>query len=130
MHDATIWLRICYWIGAIVDAKAALLLLFPDLIPPLTRAIFGESVKTNPLRQLCALAIFAWTILLIWADGKPLERKEVLLIGTVLMLGGLSVLRLYKILKGNRSVNYVLFTIFVFGLGLLCVWSYLVNTIV
>ncbi len=130
MHDFTIWLRVCYWIGAIADAKAAILLLFPDFLPPLTTAIYGTSVKSNPLRQLCALAIFSWTILLIWADGSPLERKEVLIIGAVLLLGGLSVQRLHKIFSGNHSLNYVLFTVFVVGLALFFVWSYLINTIV
>jgi hypothetical protein len=65
------WLRTAYWWGIIQDIFYS----FPFLSP--------EKLK-QPLFGIDAL-VFAWTLLLIWADRKPLERKGVMLFTTIIV---------------------------------------------
>ncbi len=65
------WLRIAYWWGIIQD----LVFSFPYL--SLT------DVKQTVLSM--NTLVFAWTLLLIWADRKPLERKGVMLLTTLIV---------------------------------------------
>jgi hypothetical protein len=80
MKNAVRWLRISFWIGAIWDALEAVLMLFPDSFV----SYIGFSLSAN--RSFAyglaygAPLMAGWTVLLIWADRKPLERKGVLLI--------------------------------------------------
>ena len=47
-----------------------------------------------------ASLMFGWTILLIWADRKPYERKGILLITVFPVITGLAVTTLYGHLSG------------------------------
>ncbi len=71
MKSQVRWLRIAYWWGIIQD----LFFSFPFLSP--------EELK-QPLFGINAL-VFAWTLLLFWADRKPLERKGVMLFTTIIV---------------------------------------------
>ena len=80
MNDKIIWLRISYWWGIIQDAFFCFPLLLPEY---LAKPILGVNPAGNPdyinaCRSNFPLML-AWTLLLIWADRKPLERKEVML---------------------------------------------------
>ena len=88
MKNSTTWLRISYWVGAIADGLVAL-------------AMFGEAifaipsplthyVLEIPYRYSMGLAgslMLGWTILLLWANRKPVKRRGVLLITNVVVLG-------------------------------------------
>ena len=100
MNNRILWLRISYWVGAVVDAVAAVLMLFPqrfvsfmgiDLTPD-QGFIFG-------LRYGAPLMI-GWTLLLIWADSKPLARKGILLITTVPVVLGYIVIEIAAVSSG------------------------------
>lgn len=79
MRVRTALLRTAYWVGAIADAFAAIRLL---LVP------FRPSITYAPEMETVASLMIGWTILLIWADRKPLERKFVLLLTVVMMTIG------------------------------------------
>jgi hypothetical protein len=73
------WLRISYWVGAVADA----LTLVPMLSPKAGGAMFGIEDFDPPIEYKYAMGLGAslmagWTLLLVWADRKPLERKGVL----------------------------------------------------
>ena len=82
------WLRISYWVGAISDGIAAWVMLsqaFLGFESPLTRMI-----PEIPYRYAMGMAgslMAGWTILLLWADRKPVERRDVLVITNVVILG-------------------------------------------
>lgn len=82
MEPRVRWLRIAYWVGAVLDAVTAVylwvLLLAGD---------YNESLAWG------AILMTAWTALLIWADRRPLARK-----GVLPLTSGLLVLRLGYIL--------------------------------
>jgi len=90
MNKAIRWLRISYWAGAIVDLLAFLEMLFPGAL----QAALGETGPEIDMEFRLALAFGAplmigWTVLLLWADRKPMERRGVLAITLCPVLVGL-----------------------------------------
>ena len=82
------WLRISYWTGAVVDFAAGLMMAVPSLF-----AFMNQPVNFQPGNEyryamgMGAPLMFGWTVLLLWADRKPLERKEILPITLLVVLG-------------------------------------------
>ncbi|HEY0590866.1 MAG TPA: hypothetical protein VGF40_03805 [Thermoanaerobaculia bacterium] len=88
MNSRERWLHASYWLGAIVDALAALAML--------DQAVFGRKsplsdyVPEVPYRYAMGLAgslMLGWTLLLLWADRQPIERKGILVITNVVVVG-------------------------------------------
>jgi len=86
MDNKIRWLRISYWAGAIVDAYAAFRWTFPEMFPGSSTDI-GYNVGMKWRVSL----MLGWTFLLIWADRKPLERKDVLLLTVCPVIVGLMI---------------------------------------
>jgi hypothetical protein len=107
MKDTILFLRIAYWWGVIADAVSAILMLFPNLflrvmnfnLAPGRDFAFGLSYGA-PL-------MIGWTILLIWADRKPLERKGILLL-TLPIIAGYIAIELYAVSTGITSLGSAL----------------------
>lgn len=84
MKKNILWIRSFYWLGAILDARAGIILFMrrylelPDFVrnsgsgAEVLGALYGVG-------QACAL-MWGWTLLLIWAGRKPLERRGVILL--------------------------------------------------
>lgn len=80
-RDAIRWLRMSYWAGAVLDALAALTMLFPPLFALSNRLDdFHPGADYRFAMGMGASLMLGWTVLLLWADRKPVERKGVLLI--------------------------------------------------
>jgi len=84
MNKKILFLRVSYWIGIVIDAYEAvrLTLLRYSALPqnleiqgPLIGGLFG-------IGQGMAL-MWGWTLLLFWADRRPMERRGVLLLTVV-----------------------------------------------
>ena len=88
MKNSTTWLRISFWVGAIADGIVALAMFAEAILAqpsPLT-----HYVPEIPYRYAMGVAgslMLGWTILLLWANRKPVERRGVLLITNVVVLG-------------------------------------------
>ena len=132
-NNKLIFLRISYWVGAILDAKAALIALFPNIILPLYVSIGGRSEAINSIeainfRMLGSVMVFGWTCLLIWADRKPFERKGVLLLTIFPVLSGILFIRINRLfIEPKPLLSYNIFTIILIILLLFFVFSYIVN---
>lgn len=92
MERAVRWLRVSYWVGAIVDALAFVEMLFPGAL----QALLGEtgrgfSVEYRVAQAFGAPLMIGWTVLLLWADRRPMERRGVLIITVFPVLAGLLV---------------------------------------
>lgn len=99
-----IFLRVSFWLGAILDAIAAIQLMLPEI----WLNFYGLSAQTSPILTYAlatgATLMWGWTALLIWADRKPLERKGVLLL-TVIPVVGLALNNVYAATSGLSSIQ-------------------------
>ena len=109
MNKAIKMLRISYWVGAILDG----LMVIPLVLPALGRAIFrlpdlNITPEFNYISYIGASLMLGWTILLIWADRKPLERKGVLLITVFPVVVGLVFSGIYLVFSGVVSLYSII----------------------
>ena len=102
-------LRISYWTGAIIDALAAIKLLLPNLWTSMDGfpANTQNTTLTFALTTASAL-MFGWTLLLIWADRKPMERKGVLLLTAFPVVFGLALNNISSVASGLRPLSSTL----------------------
>jgi hypothetical protein len=85
-NNAIVWLRVSFWIGAVFDLLDGLAMLFPGLLGvDKVLSIFSPTPASR--FALGAPVMLGWTVLLLWADRKPLERKGVLPITVLVVLG-------------------------------------------
>ena len=90
MHPATKnkirWLRIAYWTGAVLDAVAFLQMMFPHITAEAMGGNFVITPEYEMAMQFGASLMLAWTVLLIWADRKPVERRAILPITLIIIV--------------------------------------------
>ncbi len=94
-------LRVAFLAGAITDALA----LIPMLFPPMARLLWGFDDVSGPYRFAMgygASLMAAWTILLVWAYRRPLERRFVAAL-TVFIIYGLVATEVLAVFAGNIS---------------------------
>jgi hypothetical protein len=86
--NTILWLRISYWAGAVLDLLAGLTMLFPALFAVNNQlSSFYPTANYRYAMGMGAPLMLAWTVLLLWADRKPLERKGLLPITLLVVLG-------------------------------------------
>ena len=117
MKSPILWLRISYWTGAVADGWATVRMLFPQV------------AHDNPYRYALGLGaslMLAWTLLLLWADRKPMERKGVLLLTVCPLITGLGLAEVFALRSGlvdpakawgTLALLTGLFVLFVFSYG-------------
>jgi hypothetical protein len=89
-NNAVRWLRISCWAGAILDAAAALTMLSPQVFAKINGLPnFHPGIEYRYAMGMGASLMLGWTVLLLWADRKPIERKGVLLITLLPVIFGL-----------------------------------------
>jgi hypothetical protein len=86
IKNKIVWLRISYWAGAIADLYVAFRWLFPQVFPD-SSADMGYNLGMKWGVSL----MLGWVALLIWADRKPVERKDILLLTIFPVITGLMV---------------------------------------
>lgn len=92
-------LQTAFLAGAITDAGAIL----PMLIPPLAKLLWGFEDVSGAYKFAMgygASLMLGWTVLLIWAYQKPMERKAVAAL-TVLVICGLVITEIVAVLTGH-----------------------------
>ena len=92
-------LRVAFLAGAVTDALA----LVPMLFPPMARLLWGFEDLSGAYRFAMgygASLMAAWTVLLVWAYQRPLERSFVAAL-TVLVIYGLVATEVAAVLGGH-----------------------------
>jgi len=95
-------LRVAFCAGAITDALAIL----PMLLPSLARLVWGFDDASGAYRFAMGYAaslMLGWTVLLIWAYQRPIERSFVAAL-TVLVIYGLVLTEVVAVLTGQLAV--------------------------
>ncbi len=107
MKGTTFLLRIAYWWGIIADAVSAILMMAPKLF--LRMMNFNLALGRDFTFGLSygAPLMIGWTILLIWANHKPLERKSILLL-TLPVIAGYIAIEIHAISSGLTSLGSAL----------------------
>lgn len=91
-------LRVAFAVGAITDAAA----LIPMLFPPMAELLWGFHAPSGAYRFAMgygASLMLGWTLLLVWAYQRPLERRVVAAL-TVLVIYGLVATEIAAVLTG------------------------------
>lgn len=96
------WLRISFWTGAIIDALACIPLVHSGVWAALNHVPnFHASVEFRYAQFFAAVFMAGWTVLLIWADRNPLERRGVLVITVFPVIVGLNSARTLFLYTGG-----------------------------
>ena len=85
-RKAILWLKCAFMVGVVTDALA----LIPMLCPPMARFFWGFDSFTGIYYFAMgygATFMLAWTILLLWAFRKPLERRYIALFTIIVLVG-------------------------------------------
>ncbi len=99
-------LRTSYWVGVILDTFVGLIMVFPDLFA-WKEGLVGFVPGSDYLYAMCvgASLMFGWTVLLLWADRKPIERKGILLITVFPVVVGIFISRIYGLSSGFLNLT-------------------------
>jgi hypothetical protein len=94
-------LRAAFWMGAVLDAA----MLPPMLVPSIGGAMFGiadfhPGPEYRYAMYVGAALMAGWTALLVWADRKPVERRDVILLTLFPVMAGLIGASIYAALSG------------------------------
>jgi hypothetical protein len=107
MNYRVLWLRIAYWAGAFLDAKACVWMLSAKPILEMNDGRqFHPGWDYRYAMAFGAALMAGWTVLLLWADRKPVERRGVLLITVFPVIAGLNAARYYLYLGGFVAVPF------------------------
>jgi hypothetical protein len=105
MFEPKTWLQLAFVAGAITDAIAAL----PMLFSPLADIIWGFSSFTGEYQfamELGASLMIGWTLLLLWAFKRPLERRFVAPL-TLVVIAGITLAEIHGLLRDVLTVSHV-----------------------
>ena len=104
-----LWLiKFPYWLGIAADALWAVALLFPPFFGVLTGVDdFSPAWQMQSVMAIGGVLMAGWTVLLLWAVRRPIERRFVILL-TALVVAALFLLALVNVLKGNTNEYWVL----------------------
>jgi hypothetical protein len=105
MNQAVRWLRISYWWGIIADAVMAVLMLFPQQFSEMMKIDVESARSFNYGVRYGAPLMIGWTILLLWADRRPLERKDILLITLFPVVAGFVIFEIYSVAAGYGTME-------------------------
>jgi hypothetical protein len=107
MKSQVIWLRVAYWAGAIMDAKACVWMLSVNPVLAMNDGReFHPGWDYRYAMAFGAALMAGWTVLLVWADRKPMERRGVLPITVFPVIVGLNAARYFLYLGGFVAVPF------------------------
>ncbi len=113
MDKKLIFIRFTYWYGALLD-----FLVFLDMMMSI---IFEFSISMpNVSTEISykyqtgtgAFLMLGWTFLLIWAERKPIERKDILLLTVIPVVIGIMIINiLYTLLWFLSVITLIIFLV-------------------
>ena len=109
-------IRVTYWVGVILDFLSALVTTIYMLSPGDTfiNDIFDYTSLTDITYSILVFEtalMWGWTALLIWADRKPIERRGVLLLTIVPVVGMMLIFNTVGFVGGNPFVSVFMLVI-------------------
>ncbi len=113
MDRKVVFIRFTYWYGAILD-----LLVFLDMFISIifefsiSIPIVSTDISYKYQTGTGAFLMLGWTVLLIWADRNPIQRKDVLLLTAIPVVVGIMVINiLYTYFWYLSVVTFIMFVV-------------------
>ena len=102
-------IKLAYWLGIGADALWAIGLLFPTVFGMLTgQPDFDPGVQIRLIMGIGGSLMTGWTLLLLWAIKKPIERRFVILLTAFPVVFGLTVVTYFGYAGGNTFNLWIL----------------------
>lgn len=106
--NRTIYLRTVCILGALIDAFFGIALLVPQLwATALGLNDFQPDIQHRLDMAIGAMLMFGWTILLLWVQRNPLERRFVFSL-TAGVIGGLGLIAIIRFNSGSAPTSGML----------------------
>jgi hypothetical protein len=109
-YSTTRWLHHSFRAGAVIDAIATVGMVFPGQLwttrfrPPFNRK--GPELAYGMRTGASLMA--GWTVLLLWADRRPIERQDIVAITAVPVVAGLIANDVVAVRAGHITRSSVL----------------------
>ena len=98
------FIKVAYWLGIGADALWAVGLLFPPVFAILTGSPdFDPDLQVRLIMGIGGSLMAGWTLLLLWAVRRPVERRGVILLTAFPVVFGLFIVALIGYLNGNTT---------------------------
>ena len=97
-------LRTGFWVGGILDGIYAINIALAWLIDsysgfdPIKIMRFTEGLQSRYAWGFACVMVTGWTVLMFWADRKPLERRDVILLTAFPIVTGLLIDSIFAVL--------------------------------
>ena len=128
MKNPVLLLKFSYIIGAILDALVAIQMFSPEILT-MTTGVSSFAPTSNFLyaSYMSGVMMISWSVLLIWGYMRPVERKDILLI-TILPVVGLMISGILSTAAGFLPwLTVVIYLVIQVFLVILFSVSYLLN---
>ena len=101
-------IKLPYWLGIVADALWAVGLLYPPVFGLLTgNPDFNPDIQMQLVMGIGGSLMTGWTLLLVWAVRRPIERRVVILL-TALVVLGMFIITLIGVLERETSNIWLL----------------------
>ena len=98
------FIKVAYWLGIGADALWAVGLLFPPVFGILTGTPnFDPDLQVKLIMGIGGSLMAGWTLLLLWAVRRPVERRGVIILTAFPVVFGLFMVALVGYLNGNTT---------------------------
>ena len=102
-------IRMPYWLGIGADALWAVALLFPPLFFTLTGTPdFNPDLQVKLIMGVGGSLMTGWTLLLIWALRRPIERRVVILLTAFPVASGMFVVAFVGFAAGSAANAWIM----------------------
>ena len=103
------WIKFAYWLGIAADALWAVGLLVPQVFGLLTGSPdFNPDISVRLIMGMGGSLMTGWTLLLIWALQKPIERRMIILLTAYPVVFGMFIVALIGFIGGNTFNIWIL----------------------
>lgn len=108
MTKRVFFIKTGYWLGIGADALWAAIFVSPYLYGLVTGAPdFNPDSQTRQIMLVAATLMSGWTVLLIWGVRNPIERRFIILLTAIVVLG-LFIVAVNGFLYGKAVLLWVL----------------------
>jgi hypothetical protein len=102
-------IKISYVVGIIADGLWTIALFFPKVFSIITNnPNFAPEIEARLIMGIAGSLMLGWTLLLIWAFLKPIERRFILLLTAFPVVFCLFVIALISALNYNQFTTWIL----------------------